>query len=146
MMRTINIFLALLLIVATTSSFSAGKKPSKLIIGTWGVESVDMSEMLNGVPEEEKAMYEAFLPMMDEAFKTMLLTFRADGTMSTKANMMGTESSDEGTWVLSKDGKTLTTTSNGKTDNIVIEKLTKSVMLLVLDADGMKVKLLMKKN
>jgi hypothetical protein len=76
----------------------------------------------------------------------MLLTFRADGTMSTKANMMGTESSDEGTWVLSKDGKTLTTTSNGKTDNIVIEKLTKSVMLLVLDADGMKVKLLMKKN
>lgn len=105
-----------------------------------------MSEMLNGVPEEEKAMYEAFLPMMDEAFKTMLLTFRADGTMTTKASVMGTESNDEGTWIMSKDGKTLTTTSNGKSDNLIIEKLTKSAMLLVLDADGMKVKLLMKKK
>jgi hypothetical protein len=145
-MRTINIFLALLLVVATTSSFSTGKKPRKLILGTWGVESVDMSEMMSGLSDEEKAMYESFMPMMEEAFKSMEMTFNTDGTMTTKASMMGQESVDEGTWKLSDDGKTLTTYNGGGSENVAVEKLTKSTLLLALDADGMKLKLLMKKK
>lgn len=116
------------------------------LVGTWGVDSVDMSEMLAGLSEEERAMYESFMPMMEEAFKTMEMTFNADGTMTTKASMMGQESNDEGTWTLSDDGKTLTTTTGGKEENIAVEKLTSSELTLAMDADGMKMKLMMKKK
>jgi uncharacterized lipoprotein NlpE involved in copper resistance len=56
----------------------------------------------------------------------MTITFNADGTMNTRAEMMGEVSADNGTWKLSKDGKTLTTITNGVQENITVERLKKS--------------------
>ena len=141
-MKLFNVFMVGVLAL-TMVACKSGKDN---LVGTWGVESVDMSEMLAGLTEEEKAMYESFMPMMEEAFKKMEMTFKADGTMTTKANMMGQESSDEGTWTLSDDGKTLTTTTGGKEEKIAVEKLTSSELTLAMDAEGMKMKLIMKKK
>ena len=141
-MKLFNVFMVGVLAL-TMVACKSGKDN---LVGTWGVESVDMSEMLAGLTEEEKAMYESFMPMMEEALKTMEMTFKADGTMTTKANMMGQESSDEGTWTLSDDGKTLTTTTGGKEEKIAVEKLTSSELTLAMDAEGMKMKLIMKKK
>jgi K(+)-stimulated pyrophosphate-energized sodium pump len=116
------------------------------LVGTWGVEEVDMSEMLAGFSDEEKAMYEAFLPSLESAFKTMEMTFNQDGTMTTEVEMMGQKNSEQGSWKLSKDGKVLTTETGGKTDDLKIEKMTSSSMTLVMDDEGMKMKLMMKKK
>jgi len=141
-MKIFNLFM----VGALALTIVACKSGKDNLVGTWGVESVDMSEMLAGLNEEEKAMYESFLPMMEEAFKSMEMTFTKDGKMTTKAAMMGQESNDEGTWKLSDDGKKLTTTTNGKTEDITIEKLTASEMVLIMEADGMKIKMNMKKK
>jgi len=116
------------------------------LVGTWGVEEVDMSEMLAGFSDEEKAMYEAFLPSLESAFKTMEMTFNQDGTMTTEVEMMGQKNSEQGSWKLSKDGKVLTTETGGKTDDMKIEKMTSSHLTLVMDDEGMKMKLMMKKK
>lgn len=141
-MKLFNVFMVGVLALALV----ACKGGKDNLVGTWGVDSVDMSEMLAGLSEEERAMYESFMPMMEEAFKTMEMTFNADGTMTTKANMMGQESNDEGTWKLSDDGKTLTTTTGGKSEDIAVETLTASELVLAMDADGMKMKMNMKKK
>jgi hypothetical protein len=44
------------------------------------------------------------------------------------------------------DGKTLTTTTGGKEEKIAVEKLTSSELTLAMDAEGMKMKLMMKKK
>ena len=116
------------------------------IVGTWGVEDVDMSDMLAGLSDEEKGMYEAFLPMMEEAMKSMEMTFNADGTMETSASMMGQENKDSGKWSLSEDGKTLTTETNGNKEDIKVESLDGSKMVLAMENDGSVMKLMMKKK
>jgi uncharacterized lipoprotein NlpE involved in copper resistance len=141
-MKLFNLFM----VGALALTMFACKSAKDNLVGTWGVDSVDMSEMLEGLSEEEKAMYESFLPMMEEAFKSMEMTFNADGTMTTKAEMMGQASNDEGTWKLSDDGKTLTTKTGDKSEDITVEKLTSSELVLAMDADGMKMKLNMKKK
>jgi serine/threonine protein kinase len=116
------------------------------LVGIWGVEEVDMSEMLAGFSDEEKAMYEEFLPSLESAFKTMEMTFNQDGTMTTEVEIMGQKNSEQGSWKLSKDGKVLTTETGGKTDDMKIEKMTSSHLTLVMDDEGMKMKLMMKKK
>lgn len=142
-MKLLNLFMVGALALALVACKGSGKDA---LIGSWGVEDVDMSEMLNGLSDEEKAMYEAFLPMMQEAFKSMEFTFNADGTMETKASMMGQDNNTKGTWTLSDDGKTLTTESEGKKEEIKVESLSSSEMVLAMNVDGTNMKLKMKKK
>ena len=142
-MKLFNLFMISALALVMFACKGSGKDA---LVGTWGVEDVDMSAMLEGMSDEEKAMYESFLPMMQEAMKSMEMTFNADGTMTTKAEMMGQASNDEGTWTLSEDEKTLTTETNGKKEDIKIESLDGSKMVLAMDADGSVMKMTMKKK
>jgi DNA replication initiation complex subunit (GINS family) len=142
-MKLFNLFMVGALALTMLACKSSGKDA---LVGTWGVESVDMSAMLAGMSEEEKKMYESFLPMMEEAMKSMVMTFKADGKMETKASMMGQENTDKGTWKLSEDGKTLTTETGGKKEDIKIESLDDSKMVLVMNLDGSSMKMTMKKK
>lgn len=145
-MRTINIFLVLMLIAVSTASFSTAKKPSKLLVGTWNVESVDLSEMMSALPEDQREMYQVMKPMMEDLFKSMVMTFKKDGTMNTKITFMDEESSDDGTWALSADGKTITSTANGNSNEIKIIEMSKFTMKISLEAEGMKIGLDLKKK
>lgn len=124
------------------------------VIGTWGVEEVDMSALLAGVSEEEKEMAEAFLPMMEEAMKSMEMTFEKDGDkaglksalkagkFTMKASMMGQEQNEEGTWTLSDDGKVLTTkTAEGPESKMNIESMAGNKMVVNSEMDGQIVKM-----
>jgi hypothetical protein len=112
------------------------------IVGAWGVEEVDMSALLAGIPEEEKAMAEAFMPMMEEAMKSMEMTFEKEGKFTMKASMMGQDQNEEGTWSLSDDGKVLTTkTSEGPESKMNIESMSGNKMVVNSDMDGQTVKM-----
>lgn len=112
------------------------------VIGTWGVEEVDMSALLAGVSEEEKEMAEAFLPMMEEAMKSMEMTFEKEGKFTMKASMMGQEQNEEGTWTLSDDGKVLTTkTAEGPESKMNIESMAGNKMVVNSEMDGQIVKM-----
>ena len=130
----------------TLTMFACGGSGKDALVGTWGVDKIDMSAMLEGMSAEEKAMYESFLPMMEEAMKSMEMTFNADGTMKMKAAMMGQETNEEGKWTLSEDEKTLTTDVKGKKEDMKIESLDGSTMVLAMDMDGSPAKLTMKKK
>lgn len=142
-MKLLNLFLVGVLTLTLIACKGGGKDA---IVGTWGVEDIDMSDMLSGLSEEEKGMYEAFLPMMEEAMKSMEMTFNADGTMETKASMMGQENVDSGTWSLSEDGKTLTTDTDGNKEDIKVESLDGSKMVLAMENEGSVMKMTMKKK
>jgi hypothetical protein len=142
-MKLFNLFMVG---AVTLMMFSCGGSGKDALVGTWGVESVDMSDMLKGMSEEEKAMYESFLPMMEEAMKSMEMTFNADGTMAMKSAMMGQETNEKGKWKLSEDEKTLSTDTNGKKEDITIESLSGSNMVLVMESEGSKIKMNMKKK
>lgn len=135
-----------MLIAVSTASFSTTKKPSKLLVGTWNVESVDLSEMMSALPEDQREMYQVMKPMMEDLFKSMVMTFKKDGTMNTKITFMDEESSDDGTWALSTDGKTITSTANGNSNEIKIIEMSKLTMKISLEAEGMKIGLDLKKK
>lgn len=117
------------------------KKIRKLIVGTWGVDSVDLTSMLDGLSEEEKGMYEAFLPMMEEAMKSMEMTYEKDGKFIMKASILGQDQSEEGTWFLSEDGKVLTTKFSDVEENaMTILELSAKKMVVNTDIDGQQIK------
>jgi hypothetical protein len=62
-MKLFSPFIILLVFLSATSPKLT--KHEKKLVGIWKVESVDMSQMLNNLSEEEKALYESFMPMME---------------------------------------------------------------------------------
>jgi hypothetical protein len=85
-------------------------------------------------------MYEAFLQMMEEAMKSMEMTFAKDGKFTMKAAMMGEEQSEEGTWSLSDDAKVLTTVAaDGQENKFNIQELSAKKMVVNSDLDGQTV-------
>lgn len=141
-MKLLNLFM---LTTLTLALFSFKSIEKNKIIGTWTVVDIDMSDMLIGISEEERELYEAFLPMFKEAFSSMVFTFNADGTMETSASMLGEETSSQGSWRLSDDGKTLITKNEEKQEEILIESLSDSEMVLNFIYDDVNIKLKMKK-
>lgn len=90
--------------------------------------------MLQGMNDDEKAMYQAFLPTMEEIFLTFKMTFKSDFVLLTEVASGADVSVEEGTWALSADGKTLTTSTNGSSSDISIESLTSKKMNLLLES------------
>jgi hypothetical protein len=121
-------------------------KTEKRLVGTWQCTNVDFSEMLAGMNDDDKAMYQAFLPMMEEIFLSFKMTFKNDYVLSTEVASGADVSVEEGTWALSADGKTMTTTTNGSSSDISIQSLTSKEMILLLESEGMKMKMTMTKS
>ena len=137
------ILILLLLIASATPKLT---KHEKKLVGTWKVDSVDMSEMMNNLSEEDKVLYESFAPMLEEGFKTMVITYHADGSASARGTMMGETTESQGTWVLSKDGKLLTTNFGEAPEKMSIEKLTKSELVIMHHDETLRVRIFMKRQ
>ena len=137
--------LGIAFVFLTLSSCAVSKNnavSTKNIVGTWCIEEVDMSALLSGIPEEERAMAEAFLPMMEEAMKSMEMTFEKAGKFTMKASIMGQDQKELGTWSLSDDGKVLTTkTKVGAGNKMNIASLSGNKMVVNSDMDGQTVKM-----
>lgn len=121
-------------------------KTEKCLVGTWQCSKVDFSEMLQGMNDDEKALYQAFLPMMEEIFLSFKMTFKNDYVLLTEVASGNDVSIEEGTWALNVDGKTIKTTTNGSSSDISIQSLTSKEMILLLESEGMKMKMTMTKS
>lgn len=142
-MKLFSPILILLLALPLAMNLS---KTEKRLVGSWQCTGVDFSEMLQGMNDDEKAMYQAFLPTMEEIFLTFKMTFKSDFVLLTEVASGADVSVEEGTWALSADGKTLTTSTNGSSSDISIESLTSKKMNLLLESEGMKMKMTMTKT
>lgn len=121
-------------------------KTEKKMVGVWKSTKVDFTDMLTGLSEEEKAMYDAFLPMIEEAIMSMKMTFNADGSYASEMTMFEETTKNEGTWQLSADGKTLKTIVNGSEEVMLVESLSSKEIVLMVEGDGMKWKITMAKQ
>ena len=133
-MKLFNAFLIGALAVVMVA---CGGSAQDNLVGEWQVQEVDMSAVLESVPEEQRAFMEAMMPMMEEAMKSMTMNFSADGKVVTKSSMMGQEQEEEGTWTLSDDAKTLTIDNAGNKQIMTIDELSdKSMKVTVKDDEG----------
>jgi hypothetical protein len=133
-MKLFNAFLIGALAVVMVACGGSAKDN---LVGEWQVQEVDMSSVLESVPEEQRAFMEAMMPMMEEAMKSMTMNFSADGKVVTKSSMMGQEQEEEGNWTLSDDAKTLTIDNAGNKQNMTIDELSdKSMKVTVKDDEG----------
>jgi hypothetical protein len=121
-------------------------KTEKKVVGVWKSTKVDFTDMLTGISDEERAMYDAFLPMMEEAILSLQMTFNADGSYTSEMTMFEELSKNEGTWQLSADGKTLKTTVKESDEVMMVESISSKEMVLMVEGGGMKWKIFMAKQ
>lgn len=135
--------------VAIVVSCSGG--PSKKLVATWkcdGVEITNLAEVIQQalatVPDSLKeAQKQAMEDGMKQGFEKMkgalTMTFKDDKTF--ESAMDG--KTDKGTWVLSEDGKTLTTKQGdaGKEDKLNVDELSDSKLIVSGDQGGTKMKM-----
>jgi 3,4-dihydroxy-2-butanone 4-phosphate synthase len=121
-------------------------KTEKKVVGVWKSTKVDFTDMLIGISDEERAMYDAFLPMMEEAILSLQMTFNADGSYTSEMTMFEELSKNEGTWQLSADGKTLKTTVKESDEVMTVESISSKEMVLMVEGEGMKWKIFMAKQ
>jgi len=121
-------------------------KTEKKVVGVWKSTKVDFTDMLTGISDEERAMYDAFLPMMEEAILSLQMTFNADGSYTSEMTMFEELSKNEGTWQLSADGKTLKTTVKESDEVMTVESISSKEMVLMVEGEGMKWKIFMAKQ
>jgi 3,4-dihydroxy-2-butanone 4-phosphate synthase len=121
-------------------------KTEKKVVGVWKSTKVDFTDMLTGISDEERAMYDAFLPMMEEAILSLQMTFNADGSYTSEMTMFEELSKNEGTWQLSEDGKTLKTTVKESDEVMTVESISSKEMVLMVEGEGMKWKIFMAKQ
>jgi hypothetical protein len=130
-------------------SFAVLRMPNnheKNLIGTWRVVEVDLSEMLVNLSDEEREIYELFLPLFEETFLSLSLSFDAYGKFMSRTNTEFGSKESVGAWDLSDDGSVLTTFTRDNTEKMMIEKLSETEMRLILDANDMIIKLRLEKQ
>lgn len=130
-----KLFNAFLIGAVAVVMAACGGSAKDNLVGEWQVQEVDMSSVMETIPEEQRAFMEAMLPMMEEAMKSMTMNFSADGKVVTKSAMMGQEQEEEGTWELSEDGKTLTIDNKGNKQSMNIDELSGSTMKVTVKED-----------
>jgi hypothetical protein len=136
-----KLFSPILILIVLFSFKTKLNKTEKMLVGVWQCTEVDFSDFVSKLSPEDKVMFDAMMPMMDEAFKTLKLTFKADGTYISYLNAMGEESENTGTWKLSEDAKSINTQLNETEEVLSVVSLTKSEMVLEFDSNGLKTKL-----
>ncbi|MGD1842310.1 MAG: lipocalin family protein [Thermonemataceae bacterium] len=123
-------------------SFNFATGPRDLIAKKWKFDIEYLKEVFNkeiekrkqGDPENvpSEAEIEQGRQMVEMAMGSIVMDFKADGVYSVSA--MG--QSEEGTWQLSDDGKTLELVTGGKTEKFKIVKLTENEMIWESQAEG----------
>jgi Lipocalin-like domain len=104
-----------------------------MITKTWVLSDVDATAMINKLPKEQQ---EARKKSMDEGMAkmkgNMTFEFMADGKFVSMMKMDKDENKTEGTWTLSEDGKTITTTESkgGKKSDVTLLVLTNDALEL----------------
>jgi hypothetical protein len=121
-------------------------KTEKKVVGVWKCTKVDFTDMLTGLSDEERAMYDTFLPMMEEAILSLQMTFNTDGSYASEMTMFEELSKNEGTWQLSEDGKTLKTNVKESDEVMTVESISSKEMVLMVEGEGMKWKIFMAKQ
>ncbi len=129
--------LAILSLSLTTNT--GNKKIAKKLVGTWSVERVDFSEMLKSMNEEDKAMAEMFMPMMEEGLKTLTWTFSKNGDFNSKSEFFGEKIDVKGSWNTSADGKLLNMIADGEKDECKLISLDKKKLVVSRDAEGVPI-------
>lgn len=142
-MKNLGLF-SLAMVFFALSSFIVVKKET--IIGSWRVEKVDLSAMIMNLPDEDKPMMEKFLPLFEESFKTIEMTFEKTGNHTISNSIVGAAEEDKGTWSLSEDGQTITTMVNGAESVYTIESATDKTLVIVFELEGDMIKLEMVKK
>jgi hypothetical protein len=136
-MRYFGSILLLSLVMSFTSA--GNKKQNKFLIGTWHVERIDFSSLLEGVSEDEKMLIELVIPMLEESMKSLIWEFKSNGAFNSESSIMGEEMNTSGSWYLNDDGKILTTEVNGEKSEYVLVLLTKSKLTTALIVDDQKI-------
>lgn len=138
-MKSIQFFVLGFLTVILFSC--TGSSVAEQVLGTWKVTEADFSQILNSVPEEQKAFVESMIPQMEQAMKSSEMTFSKDGNFITKSSLMGQTMENKGTYKVSEDGTAITMTSNGKTSDFKIESITGKEMKVtsIVDKSAIKV-------
>jgi hypothetical protein len=131
-MKLLNVMLVGAL---TMVMVACGGSAKDQLVGKWQVTDVDMSAMMETIPEEQKAFMESMLPMMEEAMKSMTMEFTADGKVKQVSAMMGETQEEEGTWSLSDDAKTLTINTKGNDESMNITELSSSKMIVSIEEE-----------
>jgi hypothetical protein len=142
-MKVLNLLLLVTIAVSLLACKEGGREA---LIGTWGVDDIDISGMVEGMTQEEKERFELAKPMMEQAMKSMEMVFNADGSLETRISYLGQQNSDTGKWSLSEDGKVLTTTMGGATEDIKLENLNNKTMVMVMESQGGSMKMNMYKK
>jgi len=148
-----NLFKSLSLVVISLLVFSCSESPEKMIVGKWtssDIEFTNAEKMIeqqiaqypDSVKEMAKAQMTQTLEDQRKSFQNGILAinFKEDKKYETTSN---NNAADNGTWKLSEDLKTLTTTSEKakQDDNFKIELLEAKKMIIVSGADSDPVKM-----
>lgn len=102
--------------------------PKTLLTGNWALSAINFP-IPKDAPKEQVDM---FNKMMEEMKSKSTFAFMADGKYAMSMYADGQTRESKGTWSISDDGKTLTTTEDGtnKTDAINIAELTSTTLHL----------------
>ncbi len=107
----------------------------------WKLDDINVEEILQTVPENEKEMFQN--GVKESVTKTkgkLILDFQKEGKITTEnPNMDETTSKESGTWKMSEDQKTVTITIEEQPQAFTIHELTKDK--LVIEPAGEKMKL-----
>ena len=95
------------------------------IVGEWQLSNFDMGME---IPEEQKEMFDK---MIEEMKENSTIVFKADGTFTSKQSVMGEVTEETGTYKL--DGDKLSTTADGKTEELNVELSKSSLVINVVD-------------
>ncbi|MES2777978.1 MAG: lipocalin family protein [Bacteroidota bacterium] len=114
-----------ILLVSAMAFVSCKGKPKDMIVNKW--KATDMSGgMMGSVPDSVK--------------KNMISTISIEFTKDGKYMAATGTSTDNGTYSLSDDGKSLTMTANGgKVEESTVEEITKSKLVIVDKASSTKI-------
>lgn len=140
-------FLLVALLATSFTAFGQNKKVSKRLMGTWQVESVDLSQLLEGIAEEEKAMAALFMPMMEDGLKTLVWQFKSKGEFESSMEFFDEKIEEKKTWSVSADGKNIIMVSGEERAEYIIQSLSKTKMVVsVKTDDGTTIKMTMVKK
>lgn len=118
---------------------SCGGKAS--IEKNWALDSYDMSQLMKDVPKEQQPQMQAAVDEMVKSQKGKLtLNMKEGGKLEMNTPDMMNQNKwkkTEGSWKLSSDGKTLTTVTEGKSQDFNVKELTSDKLTLELKEEKM---------
>ncbi len=144
---TLYFSLVLLFLGASSKVFSqkAGnvdkKQLEKDLPGTWNVTRVDLSSFFTTLTDEEKEMYEAFLPQFEEALTNLQMVFFKDKTGYVDDKSVESDGQIIDVWSISTNRNSLLLKMENTTEELDIQNYNSSnqKLKIALFSDGISV-------